>query len=81
MKRTTITLPDDLARVVEDEARRRGISVSEVVRRSIFDSLLGSEPRQLPFAGLFDDPGMPPASRMERELDRSWADDLDRDRR
>ncbi|MDX1584887.1 MAG: ribbon-helix-helix protein, CopG family [Thermoanaerobaculia bacterium] len=81
MKRTTISLPEKLARVVEDEARRRGTSVSEVVRRSIVDSLVGSEPRELPFAGLFDDPEMTPASEIEAELERSWTDDLDRDRR
>lgn len=81
MKRTTVTLPDDLARVVEEEARRRGTSVSEVVRQSIFDSLLGSERRSIPFAALFEDPEMTPASEMDRELEDSWADDLDRDRR
>jgi hypothetical protein len=81
MKRTTVTLPDDLAKVVQEEARRSGTSVSEVVRRSLFESLLGSEPRDLPFAGIFDDPDMTPAAEMEGELDRSWAHDLDRDRR
>ena len=81
MKRTTISLPDDLARVVEDEARRRGTSVSEVFRSSVRDALLGSAPRALPFEGLFDDPGMPSAAEIETEIDRTWSDDLDRRRR
>lgn len=81
MKRTTISLPDELARVVEDEAKRRGTSVSEVFRRSVRDTLLGSGPRTLPFEALFDDPGMPSAAEIETELDRTWSDDLDRGRR
>ena len=81
MKRTTISLPDDLSRVVADEARRRGTSVSEVIRRSVHLALLGAERRTLSFAGLFDDADVPPASDMEAELERLWSDDLDRGRR
>jgi hypothetical protein len=81
MKRTTISLPDDLSRLVEDEARRRGTSVSEVLRRSVIESLLGTESRRLSFEGLFEDPDMTPASEIDAELDNLWADDLDRGRR
>ena len=81
MKRTTISLPDELSSVVRDEARRRGTSVSEVIRRSVFETFLGSDARTLPFEGLFDDPTMTPASDMEAELERQWANDLDRRRR
>jgi Arc/MetJ-type ribon-helix-helix transcriptional regulator len=35
MKRTTITLPDDLARMLDREARRHETSVSDVVRRAL----------------------------------------------
>ena len=54
MKRTTISLPDELAQVLEREARRRHSSVSQVAR----DALTGhlgleqSGPRKLPFAAL-----------------------------
>lgn len=81
MKRATISLPDELAHLVEDEARRRGTSVSEVFRQSLRESLLGSGPRALPFEALFDDPDMPAATDLEAELDETWSDDLDRGRR
>lgn len=82
MKRTTITLPDDLADLVDREARRRQTSFSEVVRQFILQGLSGSEkkPREIPWAGLFHDPEMIPAERLDEELAAHWADDLDRDR-
>ncbi|HEX9943925.1 MAG TPA: CopG family transcriptional regulator [Thermoanaerobaculia bacterium] len=82
MKRATITLPDDLAELVDREAVRRQTSFSEVVRRFIVQGLAGSEekPRQIPWAGLFHDPDMVPAERLDEELADHWADDLDRDR-
>ena len=82
MKRATITLPDDLADLVDREARRRQTSFSEVIRQFILQGLAGSEakPREIPWAGLFHDPDMVPAERLDEELARHWADDLDRDR-
>lgn len=81
MKRTTITLPDDLASVVDREAHRRGTSVSEVVRTALHDSLVGSAPRRVSFAGICDDPQLPTGRDMEQALADRWADDLDRRRR
>jgi hypothetical protein len=83
MKRATITLPDDLAELVDREAQRRQTSFSDIVRQFIVVGLSGSEekPREIPWAGLFHDPDMVPAERMDEELAKSWADDLDRDRR
>ena len=82
MKRATITLPDDLADLVDREARRRQTSFSEVVRLFIVQGLSGSKekPREIPWAGLFHDPDMIPAERLDEELAAHWADDLDRDR-
>ena len=82
MKRTTVTIPDDLAEILDVEARRRQTSVSEVVRQCIVIGLTGSpeKPRAIPFAALFNDPGMVPAERMDEHLKATWADDLDRDR-
>lgn len=81
MKRTTITLPDDLAEFVNSEARRRESSVSEVIRGFIVQGLSGpSEPRDIPWAGLFNDPDMVPAERLDEALANGWADDIDRDR-
>jgi hypothetical protein len=82
MKRATITLPEDLAELVDREAVRRQTSFSEVVRQFIVQGLSGSEekPREIPWAGLFHDPDMVPAERLDEELAKNWADDIDRDR-
>jgi len=54
MKRTTVTLPDELAGALEREARRRRLSVSQLTREALAAhlGLGGEEPRQLPFAAL-----------------------------
>jgi 3-deoxy-D-arabino-heptulosonate 7-phosphate (DAHP) synthase len=38
------------------------------------------KPRTIPWAGLFHDPDMVPAERIDDELAEHWVDDLDRDR-
>jgi hypothetical protein len=53
MKRTTITLPEELAGALEREARRRRVSVSQVTREALAAQLgLAGEARSLPFAAL-----------------------------
>ncbi|MFQ5742442.1 MAG: CopG family transcriptional regulator [Acidobacteriota bacterium] len=81
MKRTTITLPDELAEFVSREAHRRQTSVSALVRDLIARGLALDSPREIPWAGLFEDPEMVPAARIDDELGQHWADDIDRDRR
>ncbi len=83
MKRTTITMPDELADLVAREARRRDTSVSGLVRSLVERGLnLSSEaPRVIPWAGMFDDPEAPAAARLDDEVKKHWADDIDRDRR
>lgn len=53
MRRTTISLPDDLAAAVEREARRRKVPVSQIAREAL-EARLGrsSGKRELTFAGL-----------------------------
>ena len=82
MKRTTITLPDDLSDLVDSEARRRQTSVSDVIRTFIIEGLAGTseKPREIPFAGLFHDPGMVTGDSIDEALNQHWADDIDRDR-
>ncbi len=81
MKRMTISLPDDLAALVAGEARRRGSSVSEVIRGCIVRGLSEpSEPRDIPWAALFHDPEMVPPARMNEALASGWVDDIGRDR-
>jgi Arc/MetJ-type ribon-helix-helix transcriptional regulator len=79
MKRTTITLPDDLAMAVEREAHRRRASLSEVVREALA-SYLGftGRPRRLPFAGLGESGQQSTARDFESVLESEWASDRDR---
>ncbi len=53
MRRTTVSLPDDLAAALERESRRRSIPVSAIAREALAVHLgLGrpGEQRDLPFA-------------------------------
>jgi Arc/MetJ-type ribon-helix-helix transcriptional regulator len=72
MKRTTISLPDDLARALEREARRRSTSVSEVTRDALAKhfGLTPGEPRELPFAALGHSGHQTTARDMEDLLER-----------
>jgi predicted transcriptional regulator len=54
MKRTTVSLPDDLADAVEREARRRSVSVSALAREALSAhlGLASDRPRHLAFAAV-----------------------------
>jgi len=80
MRRTTVSLPDDLAQAVEREANRRRTSVSEVVRTALAVHLHQEPRRHIPFAGIGHSGHRPTARDMEEILDREWGDALDRDR-
>lgn len=82
MKRTTVSLTDELASRLQLEAERRQTSVSEVMRILVAEAL-GVSPgdkRPIPFAALFDDPGMVRGEDVDQELEREWLGELDRDR-
>jgi hypothetical protein len=78
MKRTTISLPDDLAAALEREARRRGVPVSQVAREAIEARLGRSEkgPRKLPFESL----GRSGYRTTSRDIDEILAAEWTRDR-
>jgi len=82
MKRTTITWPEDLADAVGREAKRRRVSVSEVIRQSVEEHIQRRPTgiRRIPWAGLIDDPAFPAAADLDAFLAENWADDIDRDR-
>ncbi|MBI3925923.1 MAG: ribbon-helix-helix protein, CopG family [Armatimonadetes bacterium] len=82
MKRTTITLPDDLADIVAMEARRQGTSVSGLIQQLVRQSLMGTPERrrQIPWAGIFHDSEMIAGDQVEQALAESWPDEIDRDR-
>jgi Arc/MetJ-type ribon-helix-helix transcriptional regulator len=79
MKRITISLADDLAGIVEREARRRHTSVSDVVRAAITSHFKLDEPRELGFANLYSNGSTDAAERLEEILDTNWADWIKRD--
>lgn len=82
MKRTTISLPDDVAAALEREARRRRAPVSQVAREAI-EARLGlsdEAPREISFIGAAEsrDPAWP-AANVDEYIERHWADDIERD--
>ena len=80
MKRTTLSLPDDLAAALEREAARRRVSVSQVAREAI-EAKLGKGSgavRQLPFAALGRSGHTTTARDMEQILSDEWSRDSDR---
>ena len=82
MKRTTISLPDDLAAALEREAARRRVPVSQVAREAI-EARLGlaaDVPRELPFIGIVEsDSPTDAAGDLEEYLKARWADDIHAD--
>ncbi|HEY3057629.1 MAG TPA: CopG family transcriptional regulator [Chloroflexota bacterium] len=80
MRRTTISLPDDLAGCVAREASRRRTSVSEVVRDALVAHLGLNQPRALPFTSLGRSGKANTAEEMEEILSREWAADIERHR-
>ena len=82
MKRTTISLPDDVALLAEREARRRGVSLSEVARDALAQHL-GLDrpaPRPLPFAKLGRSAHTDTSARVDELLAASWTRDIERHR-
>jgi Arc/MetJ-type ribon-helix-helix transcriptional regulator len=76
MKRTTISLSDDLAQALSREAQRRHASASEVTRTALaqYLGLAEGEPRELPFADLGGSGHRSTARDMERLLEQEWND-------
>lgn len=80
MKRTTISLPHDLAIALEREARRRGQSVSAVIRQTLAERFGLDESRRwrLPFVGLGHSGRSDIAEGAEEVLADEWRPDRDR---
>ncbi len=76
MRRTTISLPDDLSQALDREARRRHSSVSEIARAALAQhlGLAEGEPRELAFADLGHSGHRSTARDMERLLEQEWND-------
>jgi hypothetical protein len=76
MKRTTISLSDDLAQALNREAQKRHASVSEVTRTALaqYFGLVEGKPRELPFADLGRSGHRSTARDMEQLLEQEWND-------
>ncbi len=77
--RTTISLPNELAQLARNEAGRRGVSVSAVVRESLEKHFRKGLATRLPWQGIIND-SRSLADTLDTELANSWADAIDRDR-
>lgn len=75
MRRTTVSLPDDLAALVEREASRRNISVSELMRLALSSLLRPEGDRHIPWAGMVREPEMVYGA----DLDDALAEESSRD--
>jgi predicted transcriptional regulator len=80
MKRTTITLSNDLAEALTREARRRSVSASAVARQALAEhlGLAGGVRRELPFAAVGRSGLRTTARDMAELLAREWGDDARR---
>jgi hypothetical protein len=74
MKRTTLSLPDDLSQALEREAHRRSMSASAVAREALAKHLrlVPGDARPLPFAALGGSGHRTTARNMEQLLEREW---------
>jgi predicted transcriptional regulator len=78
MRRTTISLPDELADALEREARRRSLPASAIARDALSDYLgigRAGEQRELPFAAVGRSGQRTTARDMEELLERDWDQD------
>lgn len=77
MKRTSLSLPDDLADALAREARRRNRSASAIARDALARhlGLTADEPRRLPFAALGRSGHRNTGRDMEALLAAEWDDE------
>ncbi|MGC2374397.1 MAG: CopG family transcriptional regulator [Solirubrobacteraceae bacterium] len=77
MRRTTLSLPDDMAEALAREARRRSTSASAVARDALAKHLhlVPGDTRPLSFAALGHSGHRTTAREMEELLAREWDDD------
>lgn len=73
VKRTTVKLPDELDVRLRLEAKRRGMTISEVTREAIEAHLGGSRRRRLLAAGAGRSGRSDISERIEEILGEEWA--------
>lgn len=81
MRRTTISLPDDLADALEREARRRSLPASAIARDALSNYLGIGRPdqqRELPFAAVGASGKNTTGRDMQQLLEHEWNPDARR---
>jgi hypothetical protein len=80
VKRITASLPDDVASLLGREARRRNVSIADVVRDGVrgYLGLTPDSPRHPPFANLGSSGYRHTARDLEKALAEAWSDPRDR---
>jgi hypothetical protein len=73
MKRTTVKLPDELDARLRLEARRRGVTISELTREAIQTHLDGGGRRRLLAAGAGRSGRADVSERIEELLREDWS--------
>jgi len=74
MMRTTITLPDDLAREVKREAQRRRLSISKIARQALREHIDAATATPAAFIGIGSSGQHDTARRAEEILAHEWGD-------
>lgn len=77
MRRTTISLPDDIAEALDREAHRRSLPVSAVARDALAKHLgfgTAEDQRALPFAAIGRSGQRTTARDMEELIQQEWAE-------
>jgi predicted transcriptional regulator len=73
MKRITVSLPDDLSALLDQERRRRDVPAAAIIREAVERYLVSpGERRQLRIAGLGSSTHGDTAERIEEILDEEW---------
>lgn len=82
MKRTTILLRDDLARLVDLERKRRDTSAASIVREAleVYFGQKATEARRLGFIGIGASAHTDTSERIDEILKEGWADAIYNDR-
>ena len=77
--RVTVSLPHDLGLLLRNEARRRGVSLSVVVRQSLETSLRKLPGARLPWQGIVSDGGSA-ARNVDAVLAGRWSNRIGHER-
>lgn len=72
--RTTITLPDDLARDLKREAQRRRVSIAHIAREAVQEHIAAAAAKPVAFIGIGSSGKHDTARRAEEILAHEWGD-------